>query len=248
MFTKLMIMSASINDRQKNILRMIVGDYIRHARPVGSANLVKRHKMSCCSATVRNDMAKLEEEGFICQSHSSSGRIPTILGYRYYIDNLMMAKNIPSRFRRRMSMVLHSLDSSKYSQAAKVMAMEVANISESLAIISLPEGRVEMSGMQYVFSRPEFTDSSLIRRMGVLLDRMDGIVFDLRRDLPEDTFRFYLDNELEYDFTREIAFAVKKFRDPFGESHIFGLVGPVRMDYRILPDLMNFASKMLEDF
>ncbi|MFA4930520.1 MAG: hypothetical protein WC570_01480 [Patescibacteria group bacterium] len=238
----------TINERQKNILRMIVGDYINWARPVGSAWLVRRHKMSCCSATVRHDMVELEKSGYLKQFHTSSGRIPTIVGYRYFIDHLMAAKDLPPRFRRRMSLVLGSLDSTKYSQAVKVLATEVANITDSLVIISMPEDRWYMNGMQYILNRPEFRDGQLTQRMGILLDRIDHIIADLRRQLPDGTYRVYLDDELNYDYTRDLAFAVKKFRDPFGESHIFGSVGPVRMDYQILPKLMDFASKMLEDF
>lgn len=238
----------SMNERQKSVLRMLVGDYIKTARPVGSAWLVKRHKMGCCSATVRNDMSFLEQLGFIGQSHFSAGRVPTAAGYRYYIDNLMTTREIPSRFRRRVVLMLKSLDAKKYSRVARTLAAEIASVTGNLTMISMPPDRLEMSGMQYFLCRPEFRDEKLMRRTGLLLDRIGELVFDLRGKLPENSFRVYIDEELNYEFMREMAVVVRKFRDPFGESHVLGMVGPVRMDYSILPDIMDFAATTLEGF
>ena len=81
-----------IGSRQKDILREIVEEYIKSARPVGSKSLCKKFK--CSSATIRNDMASLEEAGYLEKTHISSGRIPSEEGYRYYVDNLMEPKKI----------------------------------------------------------------------------------------------------------------------------------------------------------
>lgn len=81
-----------IGSRQKDILKEIVEEYIKTARPVGSKSLCKKFK--CSSATIRNDMASLEELGYLEKTHISSGRIPSEEGYRYYVDNLMEAKKI----------------------------------------------------------------------------------------------------------------------------------------------------------
>lgn len=78
--------------RQMNILKSIVEEYIKTARPVGSKNLCKKFK--CSSATIRNDMLALENLGYLEKQHISSGRIPSEQGYRYYVDNLMEPKEI----------------------------------------------------------------------------------------------------------------------------------------------------------
>ena len=69
------------DQRRQAVLRAIVADYIASQEPVGSKSLVERHKMGVSSATVRNDMAVLEQQGYISQTHASSGRIPTEAGY-----------------------------------------------------------------------------------------------------------------------------------------------------------------------
>lgn len=81
-----------LGTRQKEILKSIVEEYIRTARPVGSKSLCKKFK--CSSATIRNDMAILENLGYLEKTHISSGRVPAEDGYRYYVDNLMEAKKI----------------------------------------------------------------------------------------------------------------------------------------------------------
>jgi len=78
-----------LEDRQKLILKAVVDDYISTAEPVGSKSLLKRNSFSLSSATVRNEMAELEENGYLIHPHTSAGRIPTDKGYREYVDNLI---------------------------------------------------------------------------------------------------------------------------------------------------------------
>ena len=80
-------MSAT-EDRRAQVLRAIVADYISSQEPVGSKTLVDRHNLGVSSATIRNDMAVLEDEGFITQPHTSSGRVPTEKGYRHFVDSI----------------------------------------------------------------------------------------------------------------------------------------------------------------
>lgn len=79
---------SSTADRRTDVLRAIVSDYIASQEPVGSKSLVDRHSLGVSSATIRNDMAVLEAEGFIVQPHTSSGRIPTEKGYRQFVDSI----------------------------------------------------------------------------------------------------------------------------------------------------------------
>ncbi len=82
-------MASPLNERKQQILRAVVINYVKTAEPVGSRTVSRSHKMGLSSATIRNEMADLEELGYLVQPHTSAGRIPTQLGYRYYVDNLM---------------------------------------------------------------------------------------------------------------------------------------------------------------
>lgn len=81
-----------IGKRQNEILKIIVEEYIKTAKPVGSKSICDT--LNCSSATVRNEMSYLEEVGYLEKTHTSSGRVPSELGYRYYVDNLMKPKEL----------------------------------------------------------------------------------------------------------------------------------------------------------
>ncbi len=81
-----------LEDRKLEVLRAIVEDYVATQEPVGSKALVERHDLGVSSATIRNDMAALEDEGYIAQPHTSAGRIPTDKGYRLFVDRLSTVK------------------------------------------------------------------------------------------------------------------------------------------------------------
>ncbi len=82
-------MAQTFSDRKKEILKAVVKEYIFTAEPVGSRTIARRYDMSLSSATIRNEMADLEEMGYLEQPHTSAGRVPSQLGYRFYVDNLM---------------------------------------------------------------------------------------------------------------------------------------------------------------
>ncbi|WP_319449123.1 MULTISPECIES: heat-inducible transcriptional repressor HrcA [unclassified Mycobacterium] len=91
---------SSADDRRFEVLRAIVADFVTSKEPIGSKALVERHNLGVSSATVRNDMAVLEAEGYITQPHTSSGRVPTEKGYREFVDRLDEVKPLSTSERR----------------------------------------------------------------------------------------------------------------------------------------------------
>lgn len=84
-----------LTERQARILSLIVEDYVETAEPVGSEALVRRHHLPLSPATIRNEMARLEEEGYLTHPHTSAGRIPADSGYRVYLESLMEEETLP---------------------------------------------------------------------------------------------------------------------------------------------------------
>jgi heat-inducible transcriptional repressor len=102
-----------LDERKLTVLRAIVEDYVSTTEPVGSKSLVDRHHFDVSPATIRNDMAVLEEQGFIAQPHTSAGRIPTDKGYRLFVDRLSGVKPLSAAERRAIETFLagaYSLD------------------------------------------------------------------------------------------------------------------------------------------
>ena len=88
-------MSAQLDKRQSSVLEAIVREYVRTAEPVGSMAVAERYNIAASPATVRNDMADLEQDGFIRQPHTSAGRVPTEKAYQYYVDNFLREVDMP---------------------------------------------------------------------------------------------------------------------------------------------------------
>lgn len=97
-----------MNDRQSKLLKEIVESYIKTAKPIGSKSLCK--KLGCSSATIRNEMAHLEDLGYIEKNHISSGRIPSEMGYKYYVANLMKPKELSEKDARALQTIFKNQD------------------------------------------------------------------------------------------------------------------------------------------
>lgn len=133
-----------VDDRKLNILRVIIDDFIRTAQPVGSRTLAKKYGLGISSATIRNEMADLEDLGLLQQPHTSAGRVPSEEGYRLYVDTLMQSRklNIQQKDLIR-KLLLH-----------RVIEIDDV-INQASAIMA------EMTGLVSMVSLPQFKKSKL---------------------------------------------------------------------------------------
>lgn len=127
---------SSTDERRFEVLRAIVTDYVATQEPIASKALVDRHKLGVSSATVRNDMAVLEAEGYITQPHTSSGRVPTEKGYRLFVDRISEVKPLSSVERRA---ILNFLDSGvDLDDVLRRSVRLLAQLTQQVAIIQYP--------------------------------------------------------------------------------------------------------------
>ena len=125
-----------VEDRKLAVLRAIVEDYVATHEPVGSKTLVERHQLGVSPATVRNDMAALEEEGLIAQPHTSAGRIPTDKGYRFFVDRLTTLKAMSAAEKKAIAGFLegaHDLD-----DVVQRSVRLLAQLTQQVAIVQYP--------------------------------------------------------------------------------------------------------------
>jgi heat-inducible transcriptional repressor len=125
-----------VEDRKLAVLRAIVEDYVATQEPVGSKVLVERHQLGVSPATVRNDMAALEEEGFIAQPHTSAGRIPTEKGYRLFVDRLSQVKPLSAAERRAITTILEGAIDLDDVVARSVRLL--AQLTRQVAVVQYP--------------------------------------------------------------------------------------------------------------
>jgi heat-inducible transcriptional repressor len=126
-----------LSDRQKNILTLVIHEYIRSAEPVGSRLIVENYRLDLSSATVRNELAELTEQGYLRQPHTSAGRVPTEEGYRYFVGRLMRDTNLPEDTRRTISHQFYQMPNDIH-QWMKLAASVLASQTKGASLVTAP--------------------------------------------------------------------------------------------------------------
>lgn len=153
-------MVAPLSERKQEILRSVVINYVKTAEPVGSRTVARTYRMGLSSATIRNEMADLEELGYLAQPHTSAGRIPSQLGYRYYVDNLMDPSDLSDDDERAIS---SSLSTEKMREIEQI-------INNSARVLSAATNQTSM------IMGPQFRKSAFHQLRILPLDEKRGLV------------------------------------------------------------------------
>jgi len=125
-----------LDERKLSVLRAIVEDYVTTREPVGSKALAERHALGVSPATIRNDMALLEDEGYITQPHTSAGRVPTDTGYRLFVDRLATVKPLSAAERRAISTFLE--DAVDLDDIVMRTVRLLAQVTGQVAVVQYP--------------------------------------------------------------------------------------------------------------
>lgn len=138
-----------LNERKIKILEAIITDYIATAEPIGSRTIAKKYNLGVSPATIRNEMSDLEELGYIEQVHTSSGRVPSQLGYRLYVDNFMQQKTLSEEeinfLRNAMSFNVNRIEY-LMEQTAKALSM----LTHYTTVITEPRGKKSLVKIKHV--------------------------------------------------------------------------------------------------
>jgi heat-inducible transcriptional repressor len=170
-----------LDDRKLAVLRAIVEDYVSTNEPVGSKNLVDRHSLDVSPATIRNDMAVLEEQGFIVQPHTSAGRVPTDKGYRLFVDRLSGVKPFSSAERRAIETFLagaYDLD----DVVLRTVRL-LAQLTRQVAVVQYPS--LIRSAVRHIELVP-LTDQRLLLVLITDTGRVEQRSVDLPAPIGED--------------------------------------------------------------
>ncbi len=223
-----------MKEREKKILFAICERYIRTASPVGSAILSKKFFLS--PATIRNEMAKLEKEGFVFQPYTSAGRIPTDKGLKFYVDALKRKGRVSSfRFFKKIKKRKEPLF--LLEEVLKILS----EISGNISIGFWPEELPLHFGLSYGFTQPEFTNPNLVLEVASIFDQLDEFVFKILDELTEEV-EVFIGKDLPFK-TKELSFAGTSFITPLNKKGMIGVLGPKRLPYpKILAALKEISE------
>lgn len=167
--------------RKLEVLRAIVEDYVHSREPVGSKALVERHHLGVSSATIRNDMAALEDEGLITAPHTSAGRIPTDKGYRLFVDQISAVKPLSAAERRAIQSLLEGADD--LDDVLDRTVRLLSQLTNQVAVVQYPHlSRALVRHIEFVLLAPRKVLVVLIANSGKVEQR----VIDVGQDLGDD--------------------------------------------------------------
>ncbi len=231
-----------MTERQQLLLRLLVETHIRHAEPVSSHYLADASALGVSSATIRNDLAELEENGYIRSPHTSSGRVPTEKGYRFYIEWFVGPRNASQSERRRLEEGVSVQDPEIRAQQ---LADALSDLTGSMVILSFAPERSYATGLSRVLQLPEFHDFSMILRLGRMIDGREAWIHELRTRLHQEIAILLGD---ESPFGDQIASITLTYRPRPHEQELISLVGPLRMDYQHNLSILHEMRELLESY
>jgi heat-inducible transcriptional repressor len=235
-----------MTDRQEQILRSIVEQYAEIAAPVGSLLLAKLFGVS--SATIRAEMARLEEMGYIEQPYTSAGRIPTDKGYRYYVNKVSDFADASNNNMSLMDRSARAIDArirsaGMASKTIKSAVDSLVEITRNLAIGTIGD-QLYMSGIANLFMQPEFAGGNAVQQVASLLDNLEPWLYEAA---PNKPLSVYIGSENPVGKSSGCSLIVCKYRSPYSDTSYIGVVGPTRQNYAQTMNLVKYAGQALEN-
>lgn len=233
-----------MTERQRLILATIIEQHAEIAGPVGSVMLAKLFGVS--SATIRSEMAKLEELGYIIQPHTSAGRIPTDAGYRFYVNSLNEAQTEQPQLFDRSARAIEARVNTHGDRADRAIRSAVDSLVElthNLGIATIGD-ELYLSGIGNLFSQPEFMHGEHAQQVARLLDNLEPW---LREARPNEPLNVYIGSENPIGKSSGATLIISKFRSPYSDNSYIGVLGPTRQSYAKVMRLVRHTGAMLEE-
>lgn len=246
-----------ITERQVKILNTLIEEYIDSAQPVSSQLLEKKYDFGIRPATIRIEMQKLTDKGFLYQPHTSAGRVPTDKGYRLFVNNLLARQGF-------FSQNLGKLENktSEFKDLFKIeeilretkedifkfvhhLSKFLAETSSSLATFHLlKKDFFWKEGWEEILKEPEFDEKEFIFNFAEFIENFEENIEDLKIN---SGIKIFIGKENPFPKAKQFSIISSKCHLPTGEQAILSLLGPKRMAYDRNISLINSLIKLLEE-
>lgn len=233
-----------LSPRQIDILKKIIIEYVDNAEPVGSETLEKKYDLGVSPATIRNEMARMVELGYLSKPHSSSGRIPTSRALKFYINDLMREKDLSVAEEVQAKEKVWDLrnDEDKF---LREVTRNLAQKTRAIAISTTHEGDIFSSGYAHILEMPEFYDYDVTKNLLSIVDDYHYLE-EMLRGL-EHTCSVFLGDELKEEILRPYCFIFSRFQTKQNHQGSIGIVGPTRLRYETVIPTVRYFSDLIEE-
>lgn len=242
-------------ERRALILALVVREHVRHAQPVSSGALVDGYDLGVSAATVRSELAALEEAGMLTHPHTSAGRLPTVAGYRYFVEHLMKGSDLKGEEQRTIRHQFHQAG----WEPERWMRLSASVVAQRSGIAGLVAARRDRerggertahrlyhAGLTQILFAPEFSDSERMRGVVELLEYGRGIEDFLDR-LPGDGVHVVFGGEPPLEEVPELTLVLSRFGQADAPAGILGAVGPTRMAYERAVPTVGFVADLMTE-
>lgn len=239
-----------LSERQEQILNLLIREYVDSAEPVSSQLLEKKHKIGVCPATLRIEMQRMTNEGYLSQPHTSAGRIPTDRGYRFIVDQLLgqkiaeEEKNDPKDLSDPWSEIEKEIEDS--FRFIRLLAKKIAEETSNLTSAYLPEEEIVFKeGWSEALKDPEFENAGCLERFARIADDLENSIEELNGGKEIQVF---IGGENPLPGAKDFSLIISRFSLPDEKKGFMAILGPKRMSYDKNISLINSLKKLLEDF
>lgn len=245
-----------LRPRQRDILHAVIREHIATAKPVASAALVERYRLDVSSATVRSELASLEELGLLTHPHTSAGRVPTDLGYRYFIESLMPQPDLrpdeqvtlSHQFRQAPMDALQWLRLATSALARVTAEAALATYDRALDPAEVIWQReIQYDGIEQILTQPEFEVRERVREVVSLLHDRARLAQILPESLGEGDIAVTIGSEHSIEPLRPFSLVIGRYGRGAGPIGFVGVVGPTRMDYQRTIGAVRYVGALMSD-
>ena len=218
-----------LKDRQKSILDAVVREYIKTAKPVASKELAKEFPLEISSATIRNEMLKLDTSGYLEQPYISAGRIPTDKGYRFFVDHLTPEASLNIKEEELLDEVFGVRAEDEF---VKEFGKIISRISGIFTAVGMFEDDIFYeTGFSELLEEPEFGEPAYMKAFGQMLDLLDEKIAVLVEKRSIRDGEIFIGGENPLKEARAYSMIVASWKHPRGFSGFFTMIGPKRTNY-----------------
>ena len=234
-----------INDRQIALLNAIINEYINTSEPVGSVEVVKKYNLKYSPATARNEMARLLDLGFLEMLHTSSGRVPTPMAYRLFLDQVMEEDDLPVLQEVAMKQRLWP-SRFEFDRLLKQAVLALSENAGELSIITSNDGYVHYAGAVNILDHKEFWDIDVARTALSILDRYELLEEIFKKAPIGKDVKTIIGTELGIENLENSAFAFAPFQIGSKAGHV-AVFGPARMRYNNIIPAVRYTKQLIEE-
>ena len=232
-----------LSERQIKMLRAIVQEYCESAVPVGSETLDKKYQIGYSPATIRNEMSRLTEKGYLAQPHTSSGRIPTPKALKFYVNSLMNEKQLSVTDEVKVKQQVWDARG-EVEKLLRETTRVLASQTHLLALAATDQGKSYCSGYANILDVPEFFDIDLTKHVLSMLDQVEALMEMFNRDQSDTQLHILIGEDFGDSAFMPVGMVYTKFAVG-GVNRALGVLGPSRLDYSYIRPTVRYVGDLL---